>query len=367
MGKYKICAYAICKNEEKFVDRWFDSVKEADLVIVGDTGSTDNTVAKLREKGATVHELNVNPFRFDTSRNMLLDLIPEDVDICVSSDMDEVISKGWRKALEDAWTNDTTRASCKYVWSHNPDGSPGVVHLYQRIHARHGYKWYYPTHEIVAFTGKGCEKSVFIDGMVYNHYPDTAKSRSFNLHLLELAVKEFPDSERNMHYLGREYLMARQWDNCIYTLLKYLDMPSAKWKEERAASMRFISRAYIGKNDYQSAKSWLMRAIAEKPDIRDAYIEMALLMHSMQDWLSVYYFTEYALRIKDRPIGYASEAFSYDDTPYDLMAISSYRLGMKKSAIKYSNMALRVNPSSERLINNHKIYLSGEYPENIFV
>ena len=39
MGQYKICVYAISKNEEKFVDRWMDSVSEADLVIVVDTGS----------------------------------------------------------------------------------------------------------------------------------------------------------------------------------------------------------------------------------------------------------------------------------------------------------------------------------------
>ena len=27
--KYKVCVYAICKNEEKFVDRWYESIKEA--------------------------------------------------------------------------------------------------------------------------------------------------------------------------------------------------------------------------------------------------------------------------------------------------------------------------------------------------
>ena len=40
----KICVYAICKNEEKFIKRWYDSVKRADGIYVLDTGSTDNTV-----------------------------------------------------------------------------------------------------------------------------------------------------------------------------------------------------------------------------------------------------------------------------------------------------------------------------------
>ena len=37
--KYKIAVYAICKNESKFVDRWYESVKDADEIVVVDTGS----------------------------------------------------------------------------------------------------------------------------------------------------------------------------------------------------------------------------------------------------------------------------------------------------------------------------------------
>ena len=29
MKKYKVCVYAICKNEEKFINRWVESMKEA--------------------------------------------------------------------------------------------------------------------------------------------------------------------------------------------------------------------------------------------------------------------------------------------------------------------------------------------------
>lgn len=56
MNKYKICVYTICKNEEQFVDRWMDSMSEADMIVVTDTGSTDRTVEKLKERGAVVHQ-----------------------------------------------------------------------------------------------------------------------------------------------------------------------------------------------------------------------------------------------------------------------------------------------------------------------
>lgn len=63
MAGFKICVYAICKNEEKFVDRWMDSMGEADVVTVTDTGSTDGTVEKLRARGAAVYVNEVKPWR----------------------------------------------------------------------------------------------------------------------------------------------------------------------------------------------------------------------------------------------------------------------------------------------------------------
>ena len=49
MGKWKVCVYAICKNEAKFVRRWMDSMREADWVVVLDTGSDDGTPEMLRK------------------------------------------------------------------------------------------------------------------------------------------------------------------------------------------------------------------------------------------------------------------------------------------------------------------------------
>ena len=47
----KIVVYAIAKNESSFVDRWMDSMSEADQVVVLDTGSDDGTAERLRARG----------------------------------------------------------------------------------------------------------------------------------------------------------------------------------------------------------------------------------------------------------------------------------------------------------------------------
>ena len=48
MGNYRVCVYAICKNEAKFARRWMASMSEADDIVVLDTGSTDGTPELLR-------------------------------------------------------------------------------------------------------------------------------------------------------------------------------------------------------------------------------------------------------------------------------------------------------------------------------
>ena len=53
----KICVYAISKNEEKFVQRFCESAKDADLIMIADTGSTDRTVEEAHNCGAVVHNI----------------------------------------------------------------------------------------------------------------------------------------------------------------------------------------------------------------------------------------------------------------------------------------------------------------------
>lgn len=355
--KYKVCVYAICKNEEQFVDRWMDHVKEADLIVVVDTGSTDNTIDKLRQRGAYVYSYNINPFRFDYSRNYCLNLIPDNIDICVSADLDDVIEFGWREKLETAWQPNTTRGLYLYNWSFYPDGRPAVQYIHQRIHARHNFHWIYPTHEVLKYTGTEEEDQVFVNGLVYNHYPDTTKDRSLNLPLLETALKENPDDARNLHYLGREYMFDGQWKRCIDILTKYLDPAISSWDEERSASMRFIARAYGELGNRYEQKKWLYRAIAEAHFLREPYIEFAYLSYNEQNWVALYFFSIEAIKIRNKTLRYVNESFAWDYTPYDFAALACHHLEISHRAIPYSIEAMKLSPNNQRLKDNHQLYL----------
>lgn len=245
-----------------------------------------------------------------------------------------------------------------YTWSFNPDGSRGVTFWYEKIHRRHGFRWTHPVHEILQYYGPDPDIYAWEPTIQLNHYPDLAKSRSNYLPLLELSVAEDPDDDRNMHYLGREYMYYGMWDKCIETLKKHLQMPKAQWKDERCASMRFIAAAYREKGKYEETARWLYRAIAEAPYLREPYVELAQFAYLEQDWPTVYLMAEEALRISEKPASYINEAYAWDATIYDLGAVSCYNLGLLNKSYEWAKMAAEMSPDDERLHKNVKIIQS---------
>ena len=271
--KKKIAVYAICKNEEAFTDRWFSSMREADEIVVLDTGSEDETVERLKTLGAKVYEQKFVPWRFDKARNAALSCVSDDADICVATDLDEVFSPGWRNALERAWTEGIRRARFKYVWSFLPDGSEGTVLWLDKIHARHGYQWYYPVHEaLVRKNGSDApHEYATVSGMTLYHHPDPAKSRAQYLPLLELSVRENPSDARCLHYLGREYMYQSRWWDAIDVLKKHVTLPFSVWQEEKSASFRYMGRCFQHLDLSERAEEMYLSAISLCPWLREGY------------------------------------------------------------------------------------------------
>lgn len=350
MKQYKICVYAICKNEEQFVDRWMDAVSEADLVVVCDTGSTDQTIEKLRTRGAVVHEAKISPWRFDTARNLAMDYIPQDVDICVSNDLDEVFEQGWREKLEAAWDPAYTRVRYRFAWSHKPDGSVEKEFPMEKIHRRHGFRWVHPVHEVLEFEGE--EKVLAIDDLLLHHYPDLSKPRAQYLPLLELSAAENPQDDRTIFWLGREYMYHRNYGFAIQTLLRHLSLPSAVWNEERSASMRYIGECYKGLGNKQEALPWLYRALAECPDVREPYLALAKFGYEEGDWPLCYVMAEKGLCITEQSGSYLSQPESWGPALYDYGAIAACELGLLEKAREYAERALALDPDDPRLGDN---------------
>lgn len=342
----KIAVYTISLNEEKHIKRWAESAKDADYRVLVDTGSTDNTVQIAKDAGCIVHSVKINPWRFDDARNVSLALVPPDVDLCIALDADEVLVPGWREHLEKV-SPTTTRPRYKYTWSWNDGGSPGLQYAGDKIHARFGYRWRHPVHEVITATVEEVQEWCLLE---IHHLPDNKKGRSY-LPLLEVAAKEQPDCDRTAHYLAREYLFSGRIEEATAEFKRHLSLKTALWPAERARSMRYLAQCLP-----DEAEKWLMRAAAEDPHRRETWTDLATLYYKQHRWMDCYASALRGLQIKDRTLDYMCEAWAFGYVLYDLAAISCHHMGMNDKAVEYGQIALQMCPDDERLVKNMMFY-----------
>ena len=343
----KIAIYTISKNEEKHVERWYESTKEADYHIIADTGSTDRTVEIARSLGITVVPIHIFPFRFDDARNASLAVVPKDADYCIALDMDEVLTPNWRKPLEEALAKGIDRPTYRRIEAFNEDGSVASEFNGFKVHRRDGIRWHYPIHEVPHWYEEREEVKDFIYGFETHHLQDKTKSRGQYLPMLEMAVRENPDA-RNLYYLGREQSYHEQYDKSAESLKKYLEL--SIFPEERSAACRILSKC-----EPDNAEEWLMKGTEEFAS-RESILALANYYYTKAMWDECLLVAEKALLFNEKPSQFLAESWAWGHMAYDLAAISCWQLGRWKMAYKYGKEAVKISPNDERLVKNLAFY-----------
>lgn len=362
----KICVYAITKNEEKFVEKWYNSMKEADAVVVLDTGSTDNTVAKLKELGAIVEVKEINPWRFDVARNESLKLVPEDCNILISTDLDEVLEPGWSKPLREKWIEGKhERGVYKYTWSHLPDGSDGRVFRYDKIHSRN-WIWKYPVHELLYNTKSETNNYNWnntldlFDDIHLHHYPDKTKSRASYLPLLELRAQEDPNDHYGLIYLAHEYYYRGKYENSINLLNRILTEYTDQYNSvEKASCYLFMGDSYKMMKKYDEAISSYMNAIKVDSTYIEPYLNLAKVLMDVDDFDLAAFYIKRGIQNSYRHHTWLERDTSWSYEPWDLLCLASYYSGHIKESIVYAAKALSFAPTDERLQKNLQLCLKG--------
>jgi len=291
--------------------------------------------------------IHVSPWRFDMARDAALSLLPADIDVCVAPDLDEVLQPGWRAEIEKVWEKGkTTRLRYFFDWGH------GIKFRYEKIHARHGYRWHHPVHEYPVPYGI-TEVWAETDALLVSHHPDPEKSRGQYMPLLELAVKEDPAEPRNAFYYARELTFHRRWEDAWRALDKYLLMTAVGgWINERCYAMRLMAKVYEAYANPAEQERWLLRACGEAPNTREPWCELAMLYYRQSRWSECLGVAERALEIKDREMVYTCDPAVWGWWAPDLACIAAYRLGLKEKAVFYGEVALACEPENKRLQDN---------------
>jgi tetratricopeptide (TPR) repeat protein len=341
----KIAVYAIALQEAKFAQRFCKYAKEADLIFVADTGSTDDTVSILHEHGAAVAQIRIKPWRFDDARNAALSMLPTDIDVCVSLDLDEVLEPGWREEIERVWTPKTTRLRYGFDWG------CGIVFQYEKIHARYGYRWTCPVHEYPV-PDRITEVWADTDKLLVVHKPDPEKSRGQYLDLLRVSVEENPTEPRNAFYYARELSFRSQWREAIEQAQRYLSLPRATWANERCYAMRVMGKSYQELGQWHEALKWFRNASSEAPDTREPWYDLALACYHTHRWQECLGAALTCLSILNREKAYTVDPKVWGAPPHDLASIAAYNLQLYGAALRHAIKAVELDPSDMRLRRN---------------
>lgn len=242
----RVAAYAVMKNEAENAREWLDSVAEADVIVVLDTGSVDGTDEILREHYAEkiwnggptaliVANGHISPWRFDVGLNSALALVPPDVDVCLNLAADERVTGGWRDALaraaevsiggvqhgmNSAGYPNKVKAPVKFMYPY--EFAPTLTFNHDRCHTREGYAWRYPFHEACYPARPADERRVFVADMKITQKQNLTVNRmERDLALAELALREFPQDARMAFYVGRQFMYAGQYRRALEQLNRY--------------------------------------------------------------------------------------------------------------------------------------------------
>ena len=280
----KIAVYTIALNEEEFVERWYNSVKDADYILIADTGSTDRTIEIAKSLGINVFNISIKPFRFDDARNAALALIPGDIDMCVSLDMDEVISEGWRTELEKMTGNQIT-----YVFN-NDHAKYSFVN--NRIHSRHGYRWKFLMHEGIV-QDRTLPDIQFCNMIEVTHIPNRDKPRNQYLDLIKAALDENPNITRYYKYYTDALVSLERFEEAEEYYLKMLEVPGFS-NYDSAHVYRILSKIIPDKFG-----EYILCCLGEAPDRREPYYYIARWYGEQERWEECLDWCEKALSIQN--------------------------------------------------------------------
>lgn len=364
----KVCVYAICKDEIKFVDKWLDSMSEADYIVVLDTGSTDGTYEKLKSDSRVtkVKQKVIKPWRFDVARNESMKLVPKDANILVCTDFDEVFDPGWANILRTSWTEQVWRAKYLYSWNHTPTGDVGLSYKYDKIHtSTQKYQWKFPVHEVLELADVGLfltedteingnHTADYEDNIVLHHYPDMEKSRSNYFDLLKIRLEENPDEAFSIYLLGREYAVNGDYASALEYFQQTLEAPDILYYP----LVQLIVLGYMGEchemlGDNNSAILCYNLAIAQSNVHLESYIRLATLYLRLGYYRVAISFVEEGFARAYRHYDWTELAETWSYLPYDILSFCYLNIGNKEKALENVIKALKYNPNDERIRDNY--------------
>ncbi len=255
----------IVKNEAAVLARCLESVKEADELIICDTGSTDGTVEIARQYTDKVFTDYVWEDHFANARNHAR--AKATGDWILSIDADEFLTCPF-SAVREATRLAFMAVNVKMTAEYGPQSTFWFPRLFRRCES---VWWEGAVHNHLSVMGE----DVGAVTITFGYSPAHGDDRSRSLRILEKEVAANPECVRERFYLGREYFYRRMYDKALPMLGRYVTQ--SRFLPEKAEAFLTMARAYWELRMPDDARDALAQALIIDPNWAEACLFMATL------------------------------------------------------------------------------------------
>ena len=351
----RICVYTVCMNESKFVDKWVDSMSEADKIVALVHDCTDDTEEKLLARGVIVEHAHYDEWRFDVGKNDSMHAAMKnapDCNILCFTSLDEIWDPGWAQILKDNWTEDTNICLYKFVQSHNDDGSDNLVTGFNWIHSNDpAWYWKYPIDERICRDDQNFKYVDLFNVLKLNHWPDLAKPRPY-VDLRRKMYNEYQDAS-SLVSLARDYYYVGKNEE-LFTILKEKDIDSLSLdKEEKSFLFACLASLYwkVEKN-IEKTVDLFKQGISADSTFRIPYLWFGRILCDIKLYCEAEFYLKEGLSKTHRHYTWLENAADFEGEMFIWLTVATYYKGKYLESLAYATRALDLMPKSELAQNN---------------
>jgi glycosyltransferase involved in cell wall biosynthesis len=320
-------------------------------LIVVDTGSTDQTVAIAKDRGAKVREM-VWDDDFASARNISFDQCTSDWIMWL--DADDVLpntTKDLICGLKEWLSDDYDAVSGPYHYIIASDGTVQIKTNRERLIRREAnLKWEGSVHEVIPIHH---DRLLTVPELIVEHRPNPQR-RSLNEHrnirILEREIKSEEARPRTWFYYGNELYDHGRWEEAASAYRKFLSMEGG-FVGDRYWAFLFVAESARQLGEPDMVRRASLDAIAEDPSRAEAFVSLGRYYFDSGEWEKALPPLTAATACTTPGAGLVRNV-DYLYVPWDLISVCMFRLGRFKEALAAADRALPGNPEAERVRAN---------------
>lgn len=264
-----ITLYAICKNEEKNVEKFIETSKKFSHTVVVDTGSTDRTVELLKEAGIEVYEhpQTRDEFDFSKARNQALSYVK--TDWAFSLDLNEDLDEFFPEGLGVIAGEFTAFRHERYDKIGNEEPTLGQsAHI--RFHRAKNYTWINSVHETPMFMPTEDhlnESAVDTTIKITKTIQPSIDKQLFYLSICEREYKNNPENTYYLWFIFKHYFEVKNFEKALELGQDYLNISKAYFDPQRVDVFIMSSIALVQLRNVSQASNYAFHAVSEAMNI----------------------------------------------------------------------------------------------------